>query len=488
MSDHPAAQPAPLVGPVPAAAPPDALTAFWAHARPGASPARLAASAVVGLLGGVLLLDGTPGLGFALVALAGVGITVPAVLRRRRISDVLLLTWSALLLAVVALRAAPWLVALCILAGLAVGGVAVAGARTSAGVLLAPLTTAVGFVRALPWLARGGRDLAGRRGRGLARAVVSGGVALLLVVVFGALFAGADPVFARLIPRVDLNDLPARVIVGTLVGLLAATVLHVALAPPRWSAATLPGARPASLATWLVPVLALDAVVLAFLLVQVGTLIDGDAVTRATGLTYAEYARQGFGQLVVATALTLVVVGVAARYAPVGRPRGLLAARASLGLLCLGTLGVVASALRRMDLYVAEFGLTQLRVLATWGEVVMGVVLLLLVVAGLRWRGRWLPVAVVHVVAVAMLALALVNPDATIARHNLARSHGELDQTYLGELSADAVPALVQIGTPRALCVAAGIGVEEVTTLSEWNLTRVTAAQAQAGLPAGTCR
>src|SRR5690606_36158784 len=97
--------------------------------------------------------------------------------------------------------------------------------------------------------------------------------------------------------------------------------------------------------------------VLAFVLVQVGALVGGHGYVRRTaGLSYAEYARQGFGQLLAATALTLVVVAVAARRAPRETSGDRSAVRAALGVLCLGTLGVVASALRRMALYVDAFG------------------------------------------------------------------------------------------------------------------------------------
>ena len=41
-----------------------------------------------------------------------------------------------------------------------------------------------------------------------------------------------------------------------------------------------------------------------------------DYLGRTTGLTYAEYVHQGFGQLTVATALTLLVVWAAMRKAP----------------------------------------------------------------------------------------------------------------------------------------------------------------------------
>ena len=52
---------------------------------------------------------------------------------------------------------------------------------------------------------------------------------------------------------------------------------------------------------------------------------------RTTGLTYAEYVHQGFGQLTVATFLTLVVVGLTMRAPPVTTP--------ATGCCCASLLG-----------------------------------------------------------------------------------------------------------------------------------------------------
>jgi hypothetical protein len=224
----------------------------------------------------------------------------------------------------------------------------------------------------------------------------------------------------------------------------------------------------------------------AFVLVQVGGLVDGHEHILATvGLTYAQYAREGFGQLVVATALTLAVVAVAARRAPRASDRDRIISRAALGVLCVGTLGVVASALRRMDLYVEAFGMTRLRVFVVVVEIVLGAVLLLVLMAGVRWNGAWLPRAVVQVVAVAVLGLAIVNPDALIVRHNTSVDLDvALDLSYLRGLSADAVPVAERLDEPLRSCVLEGIEVHPPTGLADWNLSRDLADRAlDAGAP-----
>ena len=457
------------------------LTAFWAERRRPVPVSTLVLCGVVGVLGGVLLVGHQPGLGAALIGLLVWAAAAPALIRRRDVNDLITAALSITLFAVVALRDAGWVVVLCALVAAWTGVVAVTSARSAPAAVLAPLTWAAGNVRAMPWVAKGIETLAGSRRGQLLVALRSVGITVALLVVFGLLFASADRIFARMMPRVDAELLPGQMVVGVLVAVVVATLAHLALAPPSWSDARLAPRPPAKRGEWLLPVLALDALVLLFVTVQVGALLGGHRhVLETEGLTYAEYAREGFAQLVAVTALTLVVVAVAARRAPRETPRDRLVSRLALGALCVGTLGVVASALRRMDLYVDAFGLTRLRVFVTVTEIALAAVFVLLLVAGIRWRGGWLPRAALQVVAVAMLGLALINPDAQIVRHNTtADLVTTLDADYLAGLSADAVPAYDAIEGDPALrrCLLASASVAPATGIGGWNLSRERATQ-----------
>ncbi len=328
----------------------------------------------------------------------------------------------------------------------------------------------------------------GQRRAVVLRALRSAGLTLVVVVVFGALYASADAVFAAYLPRLDVGRLPAQLVVGATVGLAALAAAHLAVAPPAWPGPVAAGR--ARLADWLAPVVALDLVVVAFLAVQVGGLVGGHAHVLATaGLTYAQYARAGFGQLVVATALTLVVVAVAARRAPRQTVLERRLTAAALGVLCVGTLGVVASALRRMTLYVDAFGLTRLRLLVLVAEVVLGVLLVLVLVAGVRWRAGWLPRAAVHAVVAGVAALVLANPDALIVRFDAA-ADAPLDVGYLSGLSADAVPAAAAVDEPLRSCLlqlAASDPPADEGWVS-WNAGRAAAARVLAADAAGRRR
>ena len=77
-----------------------------------------------------------------------------------------------------------------------------------------------------------------------------------------------------------------------------------------------------------------------------------------------------------------------------------------MGALCVLTLVVVASALHRMDLYQQAYGFTVLRVLVDGFELWLGLVVVMLLVAGIRLSGWWLPRAVLVSGAVFVLGFA----------------------------------------------------------------------------------
>ena len=111
-----------------------------------------------------------------------------------------------------------------------------------------------------------------------------------------------------------------------------------------------------------------------FVAVQLTVLFGGSRhVLDTDGLTYADYARGGFWQLLVVTGLTLLVLAGAARWAPRDDPHrpGADPGRSSARWPSL-TLVIVASALHRMDVYADTYGLTRLRLLVALCELWLG--------------------------------------------------------------------------------------------------------------------
>ncbi|MGW0822382.1 DUF4153 domain-containing protein [Streptomyces sp. NPDC002845] len=449
--------------------------AFWPTELHAAEPApvrtaTLWAALATGVLSMLLLGDG--------LAVNLLIVVIPAALaayfaaqaagRRPRAWTLVWGVGGPVLLIVPALRDAVWPSFLAVVAALGVGSLALHGGRRWPAVLLGPIGVFNAVVIGPMWAWQGVRERSGEaRGRvtPVLRALAA---AAVLLLVFGALFAGADAAFAdllgALIPDASVSDGPWRLLLLALglVGALAAA--RTAAAPVQWDRVEVPEGRARGRVEWALPLIVLVVLFAAFNAVQLAVLFGGyDAVLEKTGQTYAEYARQGFWQLLLVTLLTLLVIVLALRWAPRTRSGDRRLVRAVLGTLCALALVVVASAVRRMDMYVEAYGLTRLRISVLAVELWLGLVIVLVMAAGV-WGARWLPRAVAASAAAGVLVFGLVSPDGLVAERNVQRYEdtGRFDLAYARGLSADAVPALDRLEEPMRSCalraVAADLG------------------------------
>jgi two-component system sensor histidine kinase BaeS len=459
-------------------------------------PARrgvLLACLAIGVFAGLTLPFNAPGLAASLVLIASGGL----VLALSRTRD--WFSWTSTVLCLgfammVAVRDAAWIVTLGLLASALLVAAALTRATTLPGMVIGALAWPLSGLRGLPWLGRTLRAFGGSAGSLAAvRTVV---VSLVAVLVFGALFASGDAIVGSWVgaalPDVRGSVL-LRLFVVLAVGGIVLAASYLALNPPDTDPTS--QRRPTQHRfEWLAPVLLVDAVFVVFLAAQAAAVFGGhDYVRQATGLTYAEYVHQGFAQLTVATVLTLLVVWAAARkVAKTAADQWWL--RASLGALCLMTLVVVGSALHRMDLYQQAYGFTRLRLLVDAFEGWLGLVVLAVLVAGVGLRGGWLPRMALLSGATVLLALAVANPDAWIARHNIERYHatGKVDWDYLKGLSADATPTFAKLTSNEATCVLDPV-LPDADPWTAWNLARARARHAliashlELGMRSETC-
>ncbi|GAA2685029.1 MULTISPECIES: DUF4153 domain-containing protein [Actinosynnema] len=372
---------------------------------------------------------------------------------------------SVLLASVAAFRASDWLFALCLVTGLVTASIAVTGGRTARGLLWASVAVPATAPTALSWGARG---VSARATGGWLRPVA---LTCAVLLVFLPLLVSADEAFADLVLGAVLrSDTPIGVtaVLGAAAGagVLAA---HRLRAVPNTFDAPLAPAPAVARRDWALPVGALVALFAAFVAVQLRTLFGGDRHVQVTAdLTYADYARGGFGQLLVVTLLTLGVLGAVSRFAARATARDRLWLRALPGALCALTLVIVASAVHRMWLYQQAYGFTEQRVLALAAELWLGLVCLAVLAAGVRLSAAWLPRAVVATAAGAVLALAVADPELLIAEANVARyeATGRIDRSYLATLSVDAAPALARLPEELRVCHWSG----RKQHWNEWNL------------------
>jgi hypothetical protein len=283
-----------------------------------------------------------------------------------------------------------------------------------------------------------------------------------LVILFSALLSRADPVFGALfrLPDLDINEVVPHVLLAGTFAWLSAGWMRGSLLPT--ARAALPNDLPfrlgvVEITTSLGALVGLFAV---FVAIQVRWLFGGADVVRATtGLSLAEYARRGFFELVIVAALVVpVILGTRAAIGEESVMRR--HRRLSLSLLVL--LGaIMASAVFRMRLYVAYFGLSTDRLYALVFMIWLALVIVALALTVLREWPR--PFATVTILSgfATVFALNAMNPEAIVARANLTRSASErgVDYAYLSLLSGDAMstvaPALATADPSAGTCGAA---------------------------------
>jgi hypothetical protein len=264
-------------------------------------------------------------------------------------------------------------------------------------------------------------------------------VPVLLVVTI--LLATADPVFAGMLtPDLDLGPTVGHVLVALVLALGAVCVIGAAASETE--------DRPAAGrfgALEVVTMLSVTALVLGLFVVSqlLAATSAGERLVARSGMTPAEYARSGFFQLCWATGLILSLLA-GTRALAAREVLRVPAVRALGALVPVLALGLVAVSLRRMALYDDAFGLTMLRLWVLGAAVWMGVVLVLVALrnAGVGAGREWVLAASAAAAFVLVVAADVANPEAYVARHNLARAAqgAEFDPAYLSQLSDDAVP------------------------------------------------
>lgn len=289
-------------------------------------------------------------------------------------------------------------------------------------------------------------------------------LALPLVLIFAVLFASADPIFRRgfdelLGFRINLGDLPGRILFVLSVAWLAGGLLSVAATGlPAMERASLGAA--ASSATVvrghmlgtteaIVVLMGIDLVVGLFVGLQIAYLFGGLDTLAAAGMTYSDYARRGYFELVAAAALAGGIL-VALEYEVTRRSRVYVAL--AIGLVAL-TIVVLASAALRLQLYQDAYGWTELRVYVAVSIASMAATLATLAAFLASDRTRWLGHAMAVIGVVSLVALNVIAPAAFVAERNVQRVIDEslvpvdgfrgLDYQYLEVLPDDAVPAMV---------------------------------------------
>lgn len=305
----------------------------------------------------------------------------------------------------------------------------------------------------IPW--RHFAAAGGARSRQIASISAGLLLALPVVVVFGALLTSADAVFDQLVRRLFDWDIDQIVSHGIAIGFwswltagfLRQTFLVKETSPVQQSAPPIGSMFSLGIVEIGVTLGALNLLFFAFVVVQFRYLFGGEEALRTViNLSYSEYARRGFFELVEVAALALPLLLAAHQVLKkndVSHTRAFNAlAAVTIGLLFV----IMLSAVLRMKLYTDEFGLTELRLYTTAFMLWLALVFGWFGVTVLRGRRDRFAFGGLMAGFAVLIGLSVLNPDQLIVRVNAARVEAAtpFDAEYPTRLSADAVPALIE--------------------------------------------
>ena len=284
-------------------------------------------------------------------------------------------------------------------------------------------------------------------------------IAVPVLLIFALLFASADAVFAGYVERVwAIFNVPDEAFVVQMIfvggiawvasGTLAYGVARRTSAPAADADAKPKPKLPAlGMIEASIVLGTVDLLFALFVIIQFAYFFGGRATLAVNDLTYSEYARHGFFELVAVSVLTLGLVNaldwVTVRHAL----RHTRIFRIFAVILVALTGVILVSAAQRMSLYEDQFGFTALRVqthiFMVWLAALFGFFLLAL----FRVRQRIFSLGVLIVLIGYVGTLDLINVEGYIAEHNVARmaeGYG-LDFAYLNTFSVDAAPVMFEL-------------------------------------------
>ncbi len=302
------------------------------------------------------------------------------------------------------------------------------------------------LIEDLPW-----KNIPPRRSKSMLALFRGSLLAVPPLLLFGGLFMAADAAFEGIVTEAlhwFFKNIFSHLFLAGLVLWISGGILRQLFLSSQWTPSAKEHDFALSIGLIETSVLlgVLNLLVLSFVVIQIRYFFGGaNLVETSATITYAEYARRGFFELVAVSLLVLPLL-LGAHWL-VRNEKGLSQRifRVLAGVLLLLLFVIMASALQRMRLYQQEYGLTELRFYTT---VFMGWLAILFLWFGatvMRGKRERFAAGAIFTGMTVIALLNVVNPDAWIVRTNTARilEQKPFDAGYAVTLGAETVPVLL---------------------------------------------
>lgn len=288
-------------------------------------------------------------------------------------------------------------------------------------------------------------------------------ISVPLVIILLALLSSADMVFGRLVDKVP--DFFDRINLGDFIGksFVALIIFFISFSyiwsighgekypeglPDSTTSKTPEQKRRLDNVTVITIMIAVDAVYLIFVIIQFTYLFTKAGLPE--GFTFAEYARNGFFELILVSLLNIGLLACTLTFTKKGSAGTDIALNVLNSIMIGCTFIMLFSAHYRMTMYENAYGFTFLRVM-TQAFMVFLFVLFVITLARVWIDRLQLLKPYIVTAVVAFTVINYINVDTVIARNNIARYYNTnvIDLEYFWSLSSDSIGELVKLADDK---------------------------------------
>lgn len=267
-------------------------------------------------------------------------------------------------------------------------------------------------------------------------------LAIPILIVLSQILCGADGIFAYYLSNLSFdinnrffNDILPRVILSILFTIFIFGLYSSFTCELKRKEAGENNIFKFNSITIITLLCLISALYIIFTKIQVTYLYGGRVLPE--GFNYAEYAREGFFQLVFIVFINVISIVFIKSNTKIKTPVGNRILLGIYSLITLLTFNMMISALYKMKLYTEAFGFTRLRILVTVFTIFLGIILILLLLFIWKKINIFKPTIVLG--CIMYVFINFLNLDAFIVKNNvnLYTSSAKIDLNYLTMLSAD---------------------------------------------------
>ena len=274
-------------------------------------------------------------------------------------------------------------------------------------------------------------------------------MAVIALAVFTLLFAGADSAFSHFVHSVFSFDFNIDMeFLGRLLLFLFVSAFFVGAFGYMFKkreeapAVSTEETRMAGALEMKILLGSINVLFFIFIVLQLAHLFGGGSSIVSEGVTYAEYARKGFFELMLVAIFSYLIIATAEKQIVKNGNAHLRSFKTLSTALIAQVIVILVSAFMRLSLYENAYGFSTIRLYSHALMIWLGIVLILLArhILGGGTRAKF-AMQVFACVMLLLISMNLISPDAFIAKRNIERydATGKIDTKYLASLSDDAV-------------------------------------------------